>query len=1191
MMSSEKDFYIVGIGASAGGLDALERFFEAAPKDANLAYVVIQHLSPDYKSLMDEILAKRTDMPVRVATDGIKVKPNHVYLIPPKKSITILGRELYLKKREGGSLYLPIDIFFESLAKDAEEKAIGVVLSGTGSDGTRGVRAIKERGGLIIVQDESTAKFDGMPRSAIGTNLVDYILPPEKMVLEILNYIQHPLMFGNESVTEILPTDNDSLNKIFTLLRSVSGVDFTHYKHNTMLRRIERRMGIKRVNKMSDYLYLLHQNPAELNTLYREFLIGVTRFFRDKNSFKLIQNNVIPTLFENKKRGDSLRAWVAGCSTGEEAYSLAILLIDYMDANNHHLDVKVFATDIDRSALDFAGKGTYPESIAADISPEYLKKYFVHKGEYYVVSRRVREMVVFAKQNVIIDPPFSKVDLISCRNVLIYLQPVLQKRVIANFQFALNSGGYLFLGSSETLGEADEYFVSWDMRAKIYEYKGGFRPSLGTNRLMRASLERDANALSPFGNKSDGGRRAEVSLQSAIIETFLPPTVIVDEEMQIVYLAGDGDDYLRVPRGGMFTADILKQAREGLAIPLSTAIHKVFKDGKEVFYSNIYIGKKQDKVVDLRAVAYQEPNSRRSLVMVQFLPGGDKDAKNVPVEQFNISKSAQQRISDLEQELRHTRESLQATVEELETSNEELQATNEELFAANEELQSTNEELQSVNEELITVNTEYHVKIRELTQVNEDINNLLGNTHIATIFLDHKLQVRLFTPSAQQDVRLLDEDVGRPISHVTHTLVGCDLAHESKKVLETLAAFQTEVSNEQGRWYRLKIMPYYTLQRQVGGVVISLVDITTLKQANEDLARLSTAFEQSTQLKLIVNEMGLVEYVNQRVLEATGLDEKDLVGDFWTRIFFIDGEGTVISEIKRALLKHETWNGDIQYLSLTGEYRWATVIVSPVHDKDGGYVAGLIVAQDIHQRKQAELELRKLSGVMLGAQFAVIITNLEGEIEYVNPEFTRITGYDLADVLGENPRLLKSEEPSSIDYKELWEDITSGKLWRGVLHNKKKNGESYWASVIISGIRDEKGKITHFVAVQDDITGQRLLESALSTLLNTLPFGITIADREGKIMEANRTAEKILGISAQEQLRRAIDGVEWKIIRPDKTLMPSSEYPSVRALKENKSVENVEMGIVKGDEEINWIRVTATPFGQGVVVIYSTVES
>ncbi len=615
------DFYVVGIGASAGGLDALEKFFSNAPSDSDMAYVVIQHLSPDYKSLMADLLAKRTEMPVHVAEDGVTVEPNHVYLIPPKQSITIFHRKLFLTDRETGQLYLPIDIFFQSLAEDVEEKAIGVILSGTGSDGARGLRAIKEKGGLAIVQDERSAKFDGMPRSAIATNLVDYILLPEQIAHEIINYVQHPCLASDPAIKRIISPDDDSISKIFALLRSSSGVDFTFYKQNTMMRRIERRMGIKQINTLSDYVHLLYQTPAEVNTLYREFLIGVTHFFRDPEAFDIIKKEVIPAIFQNKKRGDSIRVWVAGCSTGEEAYSIAILLTEYMETTGHHMDVKVFATDLDKNALDFAGKGIYPESIAEDITVDNLQNYFIKSGETYVVTRRVREMVIFAQQNITTDPPFSKVDLITCRNLLIYFQPVLQKKVISAFQFGLNQDGFLFLGSSETIGESEDFFQSVSSKWKTYQYKGGFRPNLEDNRLSHPPMPYSPTSVGRRYNAAREDWRIIDGIQRGVFEAFLPATVVVDENMDVVYIAGDTDAYLRLPSGGLFTANILKQAREGLSVPLSTALHKVFKEQQEVLYRNIHLeGASESNMIDLKAKPFTEPASRQKMAFIQFAP-------------------------------------------------------------------------------------------------------------------------------------------------------------------------------------------------------------------------------------------------------------------------------------------------------------------------------------------------------------------------------------------------------------------------------------------------------------------------------------------------------------------------------------------------------------------------------------------
>ncbi len=1008
------DFYVVGIGASAGGLEALEKFFSNMSSECGLAFVVIQHLSPDYKSLMADLLSKRTTMPVRVAQDGVPVEPNSVYLIPSKMNLTVFHHKLYLTERESEQLHLPIDIFFQSLAEDLREKAIGIILSGTGSDGTRGIRAIKEQGGMVMVQDERSAKFDGMPRSAIATNLVDYILSPEDMARDLLNYTQHPCLAGDSSVKQVISRDDDSLSKIFALLRSHTGVDFTYYKQNTMVRRIERRMGIRQVDRLSDYLHYLYQSPAEVNVLYRELLIGVTRFFRDPDAFDLLRHEVIPEVFEDKERGDQVRVWVAGCSTGEEAYSLAVLLMEYLEATGRHLDVKVFATDLDREALEYASHGEYPESIVADVALEYLQKYFVKRGDRYAVMRPVREMVIFAQQNLITDPPFSKVDLICCRNVLIYLQPILQKKVISAFQFALNPGGFLFLGTSETVGEARDLFDHRHRKWKIYRYKGGFRPPLGANRLTHL-MSRPRTMASRYGATGDEeGRRMVEGIYRGVIEAFLPPVIIVNENAELVHSFGDLDPYLRVPTGGAFSADVLKMAREGLAIPISTAIHKVLKDHQTVIYNKVSLsGGEAVKTINLIAKPFVEPGSRQKLALIQFQPVKSVGSAASSVEAFDLDSNAQQRIRDLEHELQYTRESLQATVEELETSNEELQATNEELLAANEELQSTNEELQSVNEELITVNAEYHAKIQELTDLNADMNNLLESTDVGTIFLDRDLCIRRFTPAVQDVIHLLGQDIGRPLRHISHTIEGCDLVAEAQAILKTLASKELEVRNRQGDWYRLKLMPYYTLNQSIGGVVITLVDITALKAANNRLSKLSAAVEQSLQLKILIDLDGKIEYANPKVVETTGYTFDALVGSPWDIVLVSKAEVVDVEKrltqhaiwlAREAVRSHETWSGELLYKKKQGGAFWCAVTISPVYDTAGNFIGSLSVAEDITERKRAQELLRQerdfTAAVLDTIGALVVVLDAEGHIVRFNKACERLTGYTFAEVKG-----------------------------------------------------------------------------------------------------------------------------------------------------------------------------------------------
>ena len=846
--NNKKEFYIVGVGASAGGLEALEKFFGNMSADHPIAFVVVLHLSPDYKSLMVELLSKRAKMSVHQVADGLLVEPNNIYIIPPNKNITIFHQKLYLSDRDSEHIHLPIDIFLESLAKNNGEKAIAIILSGTGSDGTRGVRAVKEKGGMVMVQQPNSAKFDGMPRSAIATKLVDYILPAEQMGPELIRYLQHPLHKQLPNTIE----ESDSLGKIYNLLHSQLGVDFTDYKQSTMVRRIERRISVNQLASVDEYVRYLHQYPSEIKVLYQELLIGVTRFFREADAFKVIEQQVIPVIFEQKSRRDPVRVWVAGCSTGEEAYSLAILFTHYMEKSGKLLDIKIFATDIDREALDFASRGLYTESTIADVPIHFLQNYFVRKNDRYEVISRIREMVIFAQQDLTKDPPFSKIDLITCRNVLIYLKPTLQQRVLTTFQFSLLPGGHLFLGSSETVGNMSDIFLAISAKHRIFSYQGGPKPILShTGQPSRnrsfAQVEQRFNQFAPVVDP-----RLTEKLYHALLEAFTPATVVTDEGANLLHAFGEIDAYLRVPSGGQLSLNILKMVRGTLSIPLSTAINRALKTDEEVVYNNLGLeldGQKQ--VMRLVVRPFTEATNKQTYLFIQFQPvdEGSKTAVD-PETSFSLEESVQQRIADLEQELQYNKENLQATIEELETANEELQATNEELLAANEELQSTNEELQSVNEELLTVNSEYQAKIQELIELNADINNLFSSTNIGIIFLDKLLQIRKFTPAAQKEINLLESDIGRPIAHIAHQINEVDLVKQARDVLNTQHPLQQEITTQHNNQYLLKILPFYTVDQIVNGVTIVLIDINdlfNLRQKNKALRDQQVAFEASQQ--------------------------------------------------------------------------------------------------------------------------------------------------------------------------------------------------------------------------------------------------------------------------------------------------------------------------------------------------------
>jgi len=865
--------YYVGIGASAGGLEAIEAFFTNMPTDSSMAFIVVQHLSPDYKSLMVEILSKKTAMPVNRAEDGMLVLPGNIYLIPPKKNLTIFHGKLILSEQDHSrGINLPIDIFLRSLGEDLAEKAVAIILSGTGSDGMRGVRTVKECGGIIMVQDEESAKFDGMPRSAISTGLADFILPPAKMPGQLLAFAKHPYVTNPER-SETLLSDEDGLTRIFALLRERCKIDFTYYKPSTVTRRIERRMSVNQTETIKDYLNFMLNYPGEVVSLYRELLIGVTSFFRDQGAFDYLSEVILPEIFKNSGKRE-IRFWVAACSTGEEAYSLAILAKECLEKLGLHQNVKIFATDIDRDAIHFAASGSYPESIAADIPPLFLAKYFHKRADNFQVARSIREMVVFAQHNLIKDPPFTNIDHLSCRNILIYLQPVLQRKVMEFFNFSLSPGGVMFLGSSETTGEMSEFFEPLEQKYKFYRCRG--RVHQTGDAAMRLPVVPESHFRELSGNFGTARRPLRANEEERLLDRFmaaatgdyLPLSLIVNEHMEVVQIIGDADGYLKFPSGKMVN-DISKMAAKEFSIPLVTGIQKVFRQNQELRFSNIRITHHGvQKLMDLRIKPMPHKKQQEPLVAVFIIETKREETEtNLSVQSFDLSTEAEERLRDLEQELQFTRENLQATIEELETSNEELQATNEELLSSNEELQSTNEELQSTNEELFTVNAEYQSKIIELTELHNDVDNLLSATQIGNLLLDENLEVRRFSKKTTEIFKLLDADVGRPITHISHFLADCDPVRIIRDVQQSSRPAELEVQTHSGQWLLMRVVPYIIGPKTFSGTVISFVDISDFKRA-EKSASSSQILAQMTIDSLLSNicvldEQGVIMALNK----------------------------------------------------------------------------------------------------------------------------------------------------------------------------------------------------------------------------------------------------------------------------------------------------------------------------------------
>lgn len=836
-------FYIVGMGASAGGLEAFEQFFSHMPPDSRMAFVLVPHLSPEHKSLMADLLRWYTAMQISEAEDGMDVRPNRVYIIPPNKDLSITHGVLRLEApTEQHGVRHPIDFFFRSMAQDQGDRAICVILSGTGTEGTLGLRAVKGEGGLVLAQDVKDAKYDGMPSSAIATGLVDHVLPAAKMPDLLLRYTKATAARAIRPLVKAEERPAEALQRIYTLIRAQTGHDFTLYKQNTVIRRINKRMAIHQIETLEDYVVYLRSNPHEIEVLFAELLIRVTSFFRDPEAFDVLKNHALPLIFGNKHDDSPVRIWVPGCSTGEEAYSLAILAHEFQRQHKSgHQKIQIFATDIDTGAIDIARAGTYSESIIVDVSPERLSRYFIKRSGAYKVKDDVREMVVFAVQDLIKDPPFSKMDLISCRNLLIYMGSSLQKKVLALFHYALNPGGVLFLGASETVGDASDMYSFIDKKWKIYRARR-------VETLPMTAIDLRQPALVPGKERVEAGpdlrRPASPNVgdftERLLLERYSPPCAVVNDKGDILYFHGKTGKYLE-PASGKAALNIIEMAREGIRLEIRTGLRKAVTQKKDVVYGGLQVKTNGGyKPLNLEIKYITKPEHLEELIMVVFNETAAVPEEKATKAKLRSREKASERLSAMEYELKSTKEHLQTTIEELETSNEELKSTNEELQSSNEELQSTNEELetsreelQSANEELLTVNTELQHKIDELSEANSDIVNLLASTQIATIFLSYDLRIRRFTPSATDVINIIQTDVGRPISDISMKLEYPELASDAEEVLKTLSQKERMVRRQDDRWYLARVVPYRTVDNVIDGVVLTFVDITHQKRAEE----------------------------------------------------------------------------------------------------------------------------------------------------------------------------------------------------------------------------------------------------------------------------------------------------------------------------------------------------------------------
>ncbi len=962
---AEERFPIVGMGASAGGLEAFEAFFQAMPRESGMAFILVSHLDPTHASILPELIRKKTRMKVVQIEDGQKVRPNTVYVIPPNRELAILNGVLHLMELSmPRGMNLPIDSFFRSLAQDQGSRAICVVLSGTGTDGTLGLKEIKGEIGMAMVQDEDSAKYDGMPRSAIATGLVDYVLPVGKMPAQLIKYTRH----AGTAMKTRLGTDDvtfqAALQKIFILLRAHTRHDFSLYKQNTICRRIERRMHVHQIDDINHYVLHLQKSESEIHVLFKDLLIGVTSFFRDPEAFENLKTLFLGPFLSDKPEAYTVRCWVAGCSTGEEAYSIAILLQESMEALNRHFDVQIFGTDIDGDAINTARTGLYPLSISGDVNPERLKRFFIREDGCFRVKKSIREMLVFAPQNLIKDPPFTKLDLLSCRNLLIYLGPELQKKLLPMFHYSLKQDGLLFLGSSESIGQAAAIFGLKDKKWKIFRRSAG---AGAVHPMLEFPVPPREEPLSGEKRPDAPGKAEDIdSLQ--LVETILqqsdaPPCAVVDEKHDIVYIHGRTGRYLEPPSGKV-SVNILEMARPGLKASLAAAVRRASVHKQEVVDKGVNVEAGGDSVVvDLTVKPFLEYGSMRGLMLVVFR----EPARVMKPEAIGKEKK-NKAVSRLEQELQYTRENLQTTIEELETSNEELKSTNEELQSTNEELQSTNEELetskeelQSLNEESATVNAELQSRIDELSKANDDMKNLLDSTQIATIFLDIDLCVRRFTPKTTELIPLAVTDIGRSISHFATEIKEVKLAAHAEQVLDNLRPREVEVEITDGRFFRMRMLPYRTVHNVIDGVVVTFEDVTLSKQTLGKLeeSRQMLAMAQR-KAKLGTWTMDITTGAmacSDEMCRIVGMSREAFTGNFEALLSMVhpDDRGIMSREIlDRMILQGKT---ELEYRVVdqtTGGVKDVYLWVETTFDKEGKPVSIAGAFQDITGRKSPD---------------------------------------------------------------------------------------------------------------------------------------------------------------------------------------------------------------------------------------------
>lgn len=1088
------DFYVVGIGASAGGLEALERFFHELPTDAGMAYVVVQHLSPDFESQMDQLLARQIELPIHRVTDGMVVEPNNIYLIPPRKEMTIAARRLMLTDKDPHrGLALPIDHFFSSLAEECRGHAIGIVLSGTGSDGSRGVVDIRNQGGLVLSQSEESARFNGMPVSAQQTGAVDLILPPEQMPAMLVRYSREAIT--KDQLINDLPinasnpdSEAKGIERLFQCLQRDYGIDFTHYRSNTVSRRIQRRMLLTNAVNIDEYADATCDNIKEMDILYRDLLIGVTQFFRDREPFEYLETEIIPEMIR-KAGKEQIRIWCAGCATGEEPYSLAMLFHRELARQESSATVKIFATDLHQNSLDFASLGVYQEAQVNSLDPELRDRYFEKTSQGWSVSQELRQMIVFARHNLIADSPFTRVDMVTCRNLLIYFQPALQKKVLSLFHFALKAGGTLMLGNSETLGALQDEFELLTEMGKIYKKIRNIRIPIDTRLLSdftmnapRSQLRSNTGVVLPGATKAPISDSQLLSVYDKILLRIMPPGILVNHDFEVLHTFGGAEEFLKFTAGRPSNKilDIIAPDFRGM---LTSALHHAQKEQKSVSYTDIEFvrGTTQEKFNIIIEPVKTHLLTQAALLIKFERASRTVDNASTPQLELTNADAANSRISQLEEQLEHSRENLQATVEELETSNEELQAANEELVASNEELQSTNEELHSVNEELYSVNVEHQKRIHDLTVMTDDLENLLRSTEFGVMFLDRQLKIRKFTRDIAQHFNLIPSDVGRRINHFTHSLKHVNLVEDLEHVLSTGDRIEREVANFENAPFLLRILPY-RVKTGVDGVVITLIDIQQLKESEAVSRRLTKIVEFSHDAIFSLDFDGTIRTWNKGAENLYGYTAEEIVGQNM-RLTVPQDLLAEFDEICRKIARGQSIDDYVTTrIRKDGQLRKLWIKKAPIVNDEGEPVGISAIDRDVTEQQEAEIKLRLQERAINAATNGVVIADArlpDFPITYVNKGFERITGYTHDMVVGLNCRFLQGQNTELTAVNKIRQTLKNKEGCEVLILNYRKDGTPFWNNLKISPVKDDSGIVTHFVGIQTDVTEQVHIDEEL----------------------------------------------------------------------------------------------------------------